>query len=387
MESRGTRCRRVCESVHDRARRNGALTCAGRRGVSPARFLLSTISTPSREAAGLFAGPLYSVDVVTINDPQQHAETIRPVSAHALAPALGAELLQALDGRLHDLHWFRTDWQRGGAATGFAKWRDENGRDRDVVIKVPVNLREFRWMRRTAGDPEGPVAQLLTSGTALGPYDFAWIVIERVPFGPLGLTWHADHFHRICDAAARFHKLAIQTTPLDGAPLHEDWDKLLGSAREHVREPSFPERSRWMHALKDFSKKADKAIRKWHDRAPLGWLHGDLHPANAMSRVSSDHGPACLIDLAEVRVGHWVEDAVYLERLHWPRPERLAFKPVKCLAEARKRAGLEVGDYPMLASIRRSLLAATAPAFKGEHSPLLLAACLARLEEGMKEIH
>jgi hypothetical protein len=324
---------------------------------------------------------------VTSNDSQPSAETPKPISAHALAPALGAELLQALDGRLHDLHWFRTDWQRGGAATGSAKWRDENGLDRDVVIKVPVNLREFRWMRRTAGDPDGPVAQLITSGTALGPYDFAWIVIERLAHGPLGLSWHADHFARICEAAARFHKVA-SGTPLDGSPLHEDWDKLLASSRDHVREASFPERSRWAHALKDLAKKADKAIARWHDRAPLGWVHGDLHPANAMSRVAVDHGPACLIDLAEVRVGHWVEDAVYLERLQWVRPERMATaKPVKCLADARRRAGLEVGDYPLLASIRRTLLAATAPAFKGEHNPALLAACLHRVEDGLKELH
>lgn len=329
---------------------------------------------------------MYSAEVVTHSGPQQHADGPPPVSGHALAPALGAELVQALDGRLHDLHWFRTDWQRGGAATGFARWRDDDGRDREVVVKVPVNLREFRWMRRAAGDPEGPVAQLVTSGTALGPYDFAWIVVERLHHGPLGLTWHPDHMPRICDAAARFHKVA-SATPIEDGPPQEEWDRLLASARDHARDHAFPERSRWTHALKDFAKKADKAIERWNHRTPIGWLHGDLHPANAMSRVATDHGPACLIDLAEVRVGHWVEDAVYLERLHWPRPERLAQKPVKCLAEARKRVGLEVGDYPLLATIRRTLLAATAPAFKGEHSPVFLAACLARLEEGTKEIH
>ena len=51
-----------------------------------------------------------------------------------------------------------------------------------------------------------------------------------------------------------------------------------------------------------------------------------------------------LIDLAEVRPGHWVEDAVYLERLHWARPERLKGRnPVKLLAAARRRLGLEIG--------------------------------------------
>ncbi len=319
-----------------------------------------------------------------------HAPSAEPhrgaTATHALATALGAELVSSMEGRLHDLHWFRTDWQRGGAATGTGRWRcPETGTDRDVVIKVPVNLREFRWMQRTGCTPDGPVAQLLASGTTLGPYDFAWIIIEKLPHGPLGLTWHPDHLLRICEAAARFHKLA-SATPIDQPAPDEDWEKLLASARDHVREPSFPERGRWSAALKEFAKKSDKAVDRWRHRAPLGWVHGDLHPANAMSRVATDHGPACLIDLAEVRVGHWLEDAIYLERLHWPRPERLACKPLKCMAEARKREGLETGDYAPLAAARRALLAATAPAFKGEHSPVFLAASLARLEEGLKEI-
>lgn len=312
--------------------------------------------------------------------------TIVPATPHSLATALGGELIASLEGRLHDLHWFRTDWQRGGAATGSARWRcPETGTDRDVVVKAPVNLREYRWMQRVGTTPDGPVAQLLASGTTLGPYDFAWIIIEKLPYGPLGLTWHPDHLVRICDAAARFQKLAA-AIPVDQPTPDEDWEALVAAAREQVREPSFPERSRWTTALKELGKKLGKAIDRWRSRGPLGWVHGDLHPANAMSRVAPDHGPACLIDLAEVRVGHWLEDAIYLERLHWPRPERLACKPLKCLAEARKREGLETGDYAPLATARRVLLAATAPVFKGEHSPVFLAACLARVEEGIREL-
>ncbi len=317
---------------------------------------------------------------------------------HSLAAALGAALVASLDGRLQDLHWFRTDWQRGGAATGQGRWCEGGsptgaalapgtggGAGREVIVKVPVNLREYRWLERTARQCDGPVAELIASGLSIGPYDFAWVIIERLPHGPLGLSWHPDHLVRICDAAARFHRVASQT-PLEGGPREEEWDRLLAAAREAVRESAFPERNRWSSALKEFSKRADRAVDRWRNRQPLGWIHGDLHPANAMSRVASDHGPACLIDLAEVRVGHWVEDAVYLERLHWPRPERLAAKPVRSLADARKREGLETGDYAPLAAIRRVLLAATAPAFKGEHSPVFLGACLARLEEGLREV-
>ncbi len=304
---------------------------------------------------------------------------------HALATALGAELLRLNEGRLTELRWFRTDWQRGGAATATARWMDECGSILDVVVKVPVNLREFRWLRRVASAHDGPVARLVASGDALGPYDFAWVIIERLPHGPLGASWHADHLRRICDAAAQFHKLAA-AIPIEALPTDEPWEDLVRQARERAREPSFAERSRWGNALKDLTKRLDGLVQRWRARSPLGWIHGDLHPANAMSRVASHEGPVCLIDFAEVRVGHWTEDAIYLERLHWPKPDRLNPRPLKCLAEARKREGLDNGDYPPVAAIRRLLLAGTAPAFRGEQSPVFLGACLARLEEGLREV-
>lgn len=328
------------------------------------------------------------------DEPQQPQTSAReggampPISgtgpAHALARALESEL-RALDGgRLSSISWFRTDWQRGGAATATARHRDADGIERDAVVKVPVTERERRWFERLGRTEDAPVARLFASGDSLGPYDFAWIVIERLPFGPLAARWHERHMARIGDAAARFHRDAA-AHPIE-AVAEEPWDELLGKAREAVKEPSFPERSRWHAALKECAKKADRAIAIWRERTPLGWIHGDLHPANAMSRVGEEDGPACLIDLGEVRSGHWLEDAVYLERIHWTRPERLAAKPVKCVADARKVHGLENGDWPLAASARRVLLAATAPSFRGEQSPPVLAASLLRLEQGLKEI-
>ena len=123
---------------------------------------------------------------------------------------------------------------------------------------------------------------------------------------------------------------------------------------------------------------------------PVGdWIHGDLHLANAMSRDSLEAGVVYLIDMAEVRAGHWVEDAIYLERQLWARPQRLrAVKPVKAIADARRRRRLTVEDgYPRLAMIRRALLAATAPRFlKTEGHPKHLEACLDWLERAVVEL-
>ena len=96
-----------------------------------------------------------------------------------------------------------------------------------------------------------------------------------------------------------------------------------------------------------------------------------------------------LIDLADIHRGHWIEDGVYLERQLWARPERMKpIKPVKALADARKRLGLPVEeDYPRLAMVRRGLLAATAPRFmKSEGHPAYLAACRQWLETALKDL-
>jgi len=106
--------------------------------------------------------------------------------------------------------------------------------------------------------------------------------------------------------------------------------------------------------------------------------------------VSVQSGDVILIDLAEVRPGHWAEDAVYLERQLWARPDRLKMtRPVKAMAQARRKHGLH--NEPLsheLADIRRVLMAATSPAFlKTEGHPRHLAGALDQLEAAMTRLH
>ena len=318
-----------------------------------------------------------SVSPPPADDPRHLAATLAPV------------LADACNGRLSEVTWFRTDWQRGGAATGTARYDVPDGGTVDVVVKLPVVHRELTWMQRLQNGDGTVVPKLYASGDTLAGYDLSWLVIEKFEYGPLGLHWHDDHVTRIADAAARFHRAAV-AFPVDQPVRQEPWEDLVKDAQKSLRtNPMISRRQEWRAAMKTLRHHLDSIVADWEARDTGQWLHGDLHLANAMSRESMESGPVCLIDLAEVRAGHWVEDAVYLERQLWARPERLkGHPPVKAIAAARRRLELPVeDDYPRLAMARRALLAGAAPAFlQSEGDPRHLDACLEWLERAMTEL-
>jgi hypothetical protein len=312
--------------------------------------------------------------------------------ARSLAATLAPVLAEACGGRLGPIRWFKADWQRGGAATGISTFDTGDGGQAGVVVKLPVVPRELTWTRRLqpddSSDATGVVPRLFASGETLGGYDLAWVIIECLPYGPLGAHWHDDHVSRIAEAAARLYQRA-RSFPIDRPPRHEDWDALLREAGEAVRLNDLPNRSRWTAAVRALRHQVQRLGAEWEQRGEIEWLHGDLHLANAMSRTSLEAGPVCLIDLAEVHPGHWVEEAVYLERQLWARPERLkATRPVRAIAQARRAAGLPVADnYPRLAMLRRALLAGSAPRYlQSEGDPRHLDACLDWLERALAEL-
>ena len=163
----------------------------------------------------------------------------------------------------------------------------------------------------------------------------------------------------------------------------EDWKLLLETSVKSIRRNHIDEESHWIELLNRLEDALPSMVSTWRSRETDHWIHGDLHLANALSRVGAEQGDVTLIDLAEIRPGHWVEDAVYLERRLWARPERLEqARPVATMAESRRRLGLPAeSKYEDLADIRRALMAATAPAFmKSEGHPRYLKACRDQLE-------
>jgi phosphotransferase family enzyme len=299
-----------------------------------------------------------------IDSPASHrAESIPgELAAGRFGTMLEPVLRSVCEGRLSEVGWFRTDWQRGGAVTGYATYRDDAGEDRPVLVKMPVPPCELQWLS-TLQRFDDVVPKLYASGDSMGGYDMAWVVMERLSYGPLGSAWGGKEFGLLIEAIGRFYQAASEF-PIKGRHVHHDWDKIYDHARRSVRDHALPENQRWSKALKKAHRKHKDWVAVWNDRPMEHWCHGDLHLGNAMTRNPPPNGPAVLFDMAKVCVSHWVQDGVYLEHLYWGRPGDLdGHKLCKELAHHRKKLGITVETgWAELAAAKRALLAMSVPA-------------------------
>lgn len=313
-----------------------------------------------------------------------------PEQSSLLGDTLAPLLVETCEQRLGSITWFRTDWQRGGALTGYADWHesgDGDDGDRRAVVKLPVPPVELQWLRRlqpTDANTTPAVPRLLASGEEIGRYDFAWVVLERMDRGPLDGSWGGAEVELLLDAAVRFHA-AADRHPCDKPPRAEDWPDTLRRSRAIIRDQALPEGQRWNAAVKTLGKKIKKLVKIWNARDTAHWCHGDLHFGNAMTAAAPD-SPAVLFDLAKVHAGHWIEDAVNFEHLYWAVPGRLGDDDVvKRMNRLRKQHGLRIDEqWPQLAIIRRAMVAAAAPLEAGgQANPAYLQAALGVLERSL----
>lgn len=313
-------------------------------------------------------------------DPQPNAAALDTSDPLALGAMLTPAVRQAAGPCLGEIDWFRTSWQRGGAATGFATWTLEDGYPVPCMVKVPVGPVERRWAsalgdcwRQGWHDPQCAsisTPRVLASADELGSYDLCWLVVERFEGGTVAQHFDEHALKALIHAAADFQVRAERHHHPYGLAFDPDWAKAHEHARQLAHDGAIPEAQHWNNALKHARRLLPEALASWRARPVNAWLHGDLHPANAMWRQPPDNGhghegQACaLIDLGLVRAGHWAEDALYLERQFWGRMDRLqGIKPVTEVARARRQAGLPVDDdYARLLECKRLIASAAAPA-------------------------
>lgn len=316
---------------------------------------------------------------------------------HALAGTLEPVLRHACRGHLSPVRWFHATWQHGGAGTGFAEWTAPSGDEIPCVVKVPVSYPEYMWTKRlglthqTEWDRSEPMSlptpRVLAGGFELGGYDFAWLVMEKLPGNPIGAhPMEASDLWDLFETTAEFHAAAILERPIDPSKRRpeQDWSALLDRAERQCQAMTTDE-DRWTDAIRRTRGCLGTLVSAWEARPIDTWCHRDVHAHNAMRRRHADgaRGKLVLIDLARIAPGCWIEDALYLERLCWGHPGALCgVDPLATLAQTREGIGLPVdpSDFA-LADVRRVLMAATSPAFtRTQGDPVYLSAALTRLE-------
>lgn len=299
-------------------------------------------------------------------------------SSEALAASLAPLLRERCNRCLGEIRWFRSTWQHGGASTGSATWTWPDGRTTPVIVKLPVGGVEHAWTARLGACDDQtwtesvdlPTPRVVAHDQTLGPYDLAWLIVERLE--PHAAAAHPTRqwMEEILAAAAAFHARASSVQPITGHDARTDWEDLVAKSRAATKNLGH-EAQQWNETLKRVQKHLPRIVSIWESRAIDTWCHGDLHPGNALRRERPDGTHRCvLIDMAMVHPGSWIQDAVYLERILWSRPDLLdGFKPVSMLAKLRREAGLPTtGDYAAIANARRVLSAACAPLEMGAHA-------------------
>jgi phosphotransferase family enzyme len=318
--------------------------------------------------------------------PDPNGADSKPHNPQVMAAELEPAMRDACDGKLGQIEWFRSPWQQGGAATGFSTWTNGDGSIAETLVKLPVGAHEHHWTTALSNARCAHTPKVIADGTTLGHYDLAWLVVERLRGKTVGKDLSRDCVHALLDATCDMHRLAADIRPVrdHDKPDPPDWGSLIERAREAVKDNRLEHEQRWNEALKKVQKRLKHLVSDWRARTMHTWCHGDLHPGNALYRGPREHeGDVVLIDLALVHAGHWIEDALYLERLYWGHESMLhGVKPVSMLAKLRKSRGLRLGeDYSHLANIRRLLMAACVPAFLGrEGNPVYVEASLGILE-------
>jgi hypothetical protein len=295
--------------------------------------------------------------------------------AHGLAVSLEPALRESCADRLGPIEWFRCSWQHGGAATGFSTWTISPSRTVPVFVKLPVGPIEHRWTSDLGGSgPDGwdsdhskalPTPRTLATGTQLGGYDLAWIVTERFPGDPLSMALCEDSLRLMVEALADFHADALSRSSPGSPPADIDYESRIAQARERARGGALAEPQRWNEAIHAVQRALPRVLRHWRIREINTWCHGDFHAGNAMRRAQPDGTRCVLIDLALVHAGHWVEDAVYLERQFWGHPDLIGgLKPVSALSRLRRERGLPIDPHATdVANAKRVLMASVVPLF------------------------
>lgn len=249
-------------------------------------------------------------------------------SPEALASLLG-HVDELLSPMVAGIALDEQDWSAGGGVHLSGTWQATG---MPVLVKLGVNVNQLYWTRMVTKSAPGLIPLLYASGDWLGDLKMGWIVMERIPFGPLGPGWKGDEFVMLLDAAVRFQRAAGNIEARHVATFNVD---MLRSWLEVgiALDPPGP---------------VDGVLERFE--TDFAWVasvcgyevcHGDVHMCNALSRTPPPLSSAAVLIDCQPIIQPWVFDAAYPQVLNSIDTSRVGYADlVPKMSRIRARYGM-----------------------------------------------
>ncbi|HET7768954.1 MAG TPA: hypothetical protein VFN74_09255 [Chloroflexota bacterium] len=207
-----------------------------------------------------------------------------------------------------------------------------------AIVKVGVRPNEARWTRAVARVDPGVLPTLHASGDSIAEEPLAWLAMERCPH-VLGWQFHDVGYRLLFEAGVRFQLATRRVGPRPTAA-DVDVDRFCRVLRQSMSRSDLP----LPEGGAALAAAAERDVAWVLSVCEVEQCHGDLHPSNAVLRVTPPDpaARALLIDVSSSPLP-WAYEGPYAEIVFWPAPIPDGHPTMThALAAERRRRGLSV---------------------------------------------
>ena len=190
----------------------------------------------------------------------------------------------------------------------YGRW---NGTPAIAKIGIPAN--ELYWAREVARVDPGVMPTLFASGDTLGSESVAWHLMERCPT-VLGWQFHDVGYRLLMEAGVRFQLATRRVRQVKQSDV--DVGRIGIALRECLTcDYPVPEGSQRLAANLERDMEWVRSV------CEVEMCHGDLHPSNAVLRVTPPD-PAAQVLLVDISCWptFWAHEGSYCEIIWWHAP-------------------------------------------------------------------
>jgi hypothetical protein len=258
-----------------------------------------------------------------------------PARAAEETARLIAQLLEepAVKGRLQDAHVSERKSSYSGAFMVYGAWDGA-----PAIVKVGVPPNELHWTREVARVDPGVLPTLFASGESIGEEPLRWLAMERCPH-MLGWQFNETGYRLLVEAGVRF-QLATRRVVPRSRPADVEVDRFCRDLRQRMSTSDVPLPA----GAVALAAAAERDLAWVLSVCEVEQCHGDLHPSNAVLRVTPPDpaARALLVDVSSSPLP-WAYEGPYAEIVFWPAPIPDGHPTMThAMAAERRRNGMSV---------------------------------------------